>query len=52
VVLAGLIYGVGEALITALLGSTYTQIVTFGLVILALALRPTGLFGRAELRKV
>jgi branched-chain amino acid transport system permease protein len=52
VVLAGLIYGVAEALITALLGSTYTQIVTFALVILALALRPNGLFGRAELRKV
>jgi branched-chain amino acid transport system permease protein len=52
VVLAGLIYGVGEALVTALLGSTYTQIVSFALVILALALRPTGLFGRAELRKV
>jgi len=52
VVLAGLIYGVAEALITALLGSTYTQIATFGLVILALALRPNGLFGRAELRKV
>jgi branched-chain amino acid transport system permease protein len=52
VVLAGLIYGIAEALITALLGSTYTQIVTFALVILALALRPTGLFGRAELRKV
>jgi branched-chain amino acid transport system permease protein len=52
VVLAGLIYGVAEAMITALLGSTYTQIVTFALVILALALRPNGLFGRAELRKV
>jgi branched-chain amino acid transport system permease protein len=51
VVLAGLIYGVAEALITALLGSTYTQIVTFALVILALAVRPNGLFGRAELRK-
>jgi len=51
VVLAGLIYGVAEALITALLGSTYTQIVTFALVILALALRPNGLLGRAELRK-
>ena len=49
VVLAGLIYGVAEALITALLGSTYTQIVTFALVILALALRPNGLLGRAEL---
>jgi branched-chain amino acid transport system permease protein len=52
VVLAGLVYGVGEALATAMLGSTYTQIVSFGLVIIALALRPTGLFGRAELRKV
>jgi len=52
VVLAGLIYGIAEALITALLGSTYTQIVTFALVILALAVKPTGLFGRAELRKV
>ena len=50
--LAGLIYGVAEALITALLGSTYTQIVAFTLIILALALRPNGLFGRAELRKV
>jgi branched-chain amino acid transport system permease protein len=52
VVLAGLIYGVAEALITSLLGSTYTQIVTFGLVIVALAVRPNGLFGRAQLRKV
>ena len=38
VMLAGLIYGLVEALITALLGSTYTQIVTFTLVIVALAL--------------
>ena len=52
VVLAGLIYGIVEALITSLLGSTYTQIVTFALVIVALALRPSGLFGRAEVKKV
>lgn len=52
VVLAGLLYGLAEALITALLGSTHTQIVTFGLVILALALRPHGLFGRAGVQKV
>ena len=51
VVLAGLIYGVAEALITALLGSTYTQIVTFALVILALAVRPNGLFGRAAVEE-
>jgi len=52
VVIAGLIYGIAEALITALIGSAYTQIVTFALVILALALRPSGLFERAATRKV
>jgi branched-chain amino acid transport system permease protein len=52
VVLAGLVYGIAEAQIIALLGSTYSQIVTFALVILALALRPNGLFGRAEVKKV
>src|SRR5262249_48095316 len=52
VVLAGLVYGLGEALITALLGSTYTQIASFALVILSLAVMPNGLFGRAEVRKV
>jgi branched-chain amino acid transport system permease protein len=52
VMLAGLIYGSAESLITAGLGSTYTQILTFGLVIVALALRPDGLFGRAGVKKV
>ena len=52
VVLAGLLYGLAEALITALFGSTYTLIATFTLVILALALRPDGLFGRAAVKKV
>jgi len=52
VMLAGILFGVVEALITALLGSTYTQILTFALVIVALALMPNGLFGRAEVKKV
>lgn len=52
VMLAGLIYGLSEALITALLGSIYTQILTFALVILALAIRPHGLFGQAAAQKV
>ena len=52
VVVAGLIYGLAEPLGPAWLGSTYTQIVTFSLVILALALRPDGLFGRAAVKKV
>jgi branched-chain amino acid transport system permease protein len=52
VMLAGVIYGSAEALITAGLGSTYTQILTFGLVIVALAFRPDGLFGQAGVKKV
>ena len=52
VMLAGLLFGVAEALVTALLGSAYTQIVTFSLVIVALAIAPNGIFGRAEVKKV
>ena len=52
VMLAGLLFGVAEALITATMGSGYTQIITFALVIAVLAMRPNGLFGRAEVRKV
>src|SRR5438445_59717 len=52
VMLAGLLFGVVESLITAVLGSAYTQMLTFTLVIVALALMPHGLFGRAELKKV
>lgn len=52
VMAAGLLFGVAEALITATLGSGYTQILTFSLVIVALAVRPNGLFGRALVRKV
>ena len=52
VMLAGLLFGVAEALITTTLGSGYTQIITFALVIAVLSLRPNGLFGRAEVRKV
>ena len=52
VLLAGLLFGLAEALIAATLGSGYTQIISFSLVIVALALRPDGLFGHAQVRKV
>ena len=52
VMIAGLLFGIIEAVVTVTLGSGYTQIVTFGLVIVALAIRPNGLFGRAQVRKV
>lgn len=52
VMIAGLLFGVAESLITVTLGSGYTHIITFALVIVALALRPNGLFGRAGVKKV
>jgi branched-chain amino acid transport system permease protein len=52
VMLAGLAYGLIEALVTAFFGSVYTQIVTFSLVIAVLAILPNGLFGRAAVNKV
>jgi len=52
VMVAGIIYGVIESLITALFGSPYTHILTFTVVIIVLALMPNGLFGRAGVKKV
>ena len=52
VVLAGLLFGVVEALITSMLGSAYTNILAFLLVIVALAIKPHGLLGRAGVKKV
>jgi branched-chain amino acid transport system permease protein len=48
----GLLLGVIEACIIALLGSTYAQMLSFLIVILVLAWRPVGLFGRAPIHKV
>ena len=52
VMLAGLVYGLVESLVTAFFGSVYTQIVAFSIVILALAAMPNGFFGRAAVNKV
>jgi branched-chain amino acid transport system permease protein len=52
VMLAGCSYGIIEALITALFGSPYTNVVTFTLVIIALTCMPHGLFGHAGVKKV
>lgn len=52
VVTAGFIFGLTEALVTAFLGSSHTNILTFALVIVALAIRPHGLFGLAAVKKV
>jgi branched-chain amino acid transport system permease protein len=52
VVIAGFIYGLTEALVASFLGSSYTNILAFALVIVALAIRPHGLFGVATVKKV
>jgi branched-chain amino acid transport system permease protein len=52
VMLAGFIYGLAEAFVTTYLGSSYTYIAVFALVIVALTIKPSGLFGQAAIRKV
>jgi branched-chain amino acid transport system permease protein len=52
VMLAGFIYGLVEALVTTYLGSSFTYIAVFALLIVVLAVKPNGLFGKAALRKV
>ena len=52
VVIAGLLYGLVEALTTSFLGSTYTQIVAFSMIILVLFLMPNGLLGNVDVKKV
>lgn len=52
VVIAGLAYGLLEATTTALLGSGSTQIVTFSVVIIALAIAPEGLFAKRQVARV
>jgi branched-chain amino acid transport system permease protein len=44
IIIAGLLYGLVEAGATTYVGSSTTQIVTFSVVLLALALAPEGLF--------
>jgi branched-chain amino acid transport system permease protein len=52
VMIAGFIFGLVEALVTSYVGSSYTNILTFALVIVALAVKPHGLFGIAAVKKV
>jgi branched-chain amino acid transport system permease protein len=52
VVIAGLAYGLVESFATTSLGSSSTQMVTFAVVIAALALAPSGLFGGRTLARV
>ncbi len=52
IAIAGVFYGIGESLAAGYLGGSYREIVGFALVILALAVRPNGLFGKNQIKKV
>jgi branched-chain amino acid transport system permease protein len=52
ILVAGLAYGVAENLIGGYFGSSAKEIFGFGLVILVLFLRPSGLFGQTKLRRI
>ena len=51
-VLGGLLIGVAESFITGYISSTYTNLLVFALLIVVMLVRPSGLFGRAQLQKV
>jgi branched-chain amino acid transport system permease protein len=52
ILVAGLGYGIAENLVGGYFGSSAKEIFGFGLVILVLFLRPSGLFGRTKLRRI
>jgi branched-chain amino acid transport system permease protein len=51
-VLGGLILGVTEAMTSAFFPSEYKDVVSFGLLVLILLFRPSGLLGKPEVEKV
>src|SRR5579859_1407075 len=50
--LGGLLIGIAESFITGYISSTYTNLIVFGLLIVVMLLRPSGLLGQAQLQKV
>src|ERR1051325_6865437 len=52
IVVAGILYGVFEAVVAGYLGTGVREILGFGLVVLVLLVRPWGLFGQPAVRRV
>jgi branched-chain amino acid transport system permease protein len=50
--LGGLILGIAESMTSGYLSSEYKDVVSFGLLILILLFRPTGLLGKPEVEKI
>ncbi len=51
-VLGGFVIGVAESFITGYISSTYTNLLVFGILIVVMLVRPSGLLGRVQLQKV
>jgi len=50
--LGGLVIGIAESFVTGYISSTYSNLIVFGILIVVMLLRPSGLLGRAQLQKV
>ena len=50
--LGGFVIGLAESFITGYVSSTYTNLLVFGILILVMLVRPSGLLGRVQLQKV
>jgi branched-chain amino acid transport system permease protein len=50
--LGGLLIGIAESFITGYVSSAYTNLLVFGLLIVVMLVRPSGLLGQAQLQKV
>ena len=50
--LGGLLIGVAESFVTGYISSTYSNLIVFGILIVVMLLRPSGLLGQAQLQKV
>jgi branched-chain amino acid transport system permease protein len=50
--LGGLVIGVAESFVTGYISSTYSNLIVFGLLIVVMLIRPSGLLGRVQLQKV
>lgn len=52
IIVAGILYGVGESLAAGYFGGSYREIVGFALVILILTFKPNGLFAKSQTSKI
>jgi branched-chain amino acid transport system permease protein len=50
--LGGLLIGLAESFVTGYISSTFTNLIVFGLLIVVMLVRPSGLLGQVQLQKV